>query len=306
MTGVASRDEVLSWCASVLGTCEMVENQSREHPGKRATARRVRTRAGYCYLKTYPQRPHWESEVHAYEQWAPAFGDLAPRLLAVRDEEPLALVISELPGKVLEEVSLPASQESAVWRRAGAALVALHEFAVGRYFGPCQRDGTCAGTPITDAGEYISTDLNSWVERGIRIGCLRDDELAIVRAARGLLSAFAGELPCPCHRDYGPANWLVRNDGAWAGVIDFEFARWDVRVADFTRYPDWEWMRRPELVDAFFEGYGRSFTSAEEQQRLFAHVQYGLGAIVWGEENAYHGFAEEGRRAIRCLGGLLA
>lgn len=304
--GVASGDEVLSWCASVLGACEVLEDQSREHPGERATARRVRTREGYCYLKTYPERSHWESEVHAYEQWAPAFGDLAPRLLAVRDEEPLALVISELAGKVLEEVSLPPSQERAVWRRAGAALVALHQLAVGGYFGPSLRNDACAEAPIHDAREYVNRDLDNWIERGTRIGRLNDDDLAIVRSARGLVSALSGEPPIPCHRDYGPANWLVRNDGAWAGVIDFEFARWDVRVADFTRYPDWEWMRRPDLVDAFFVGYGRSLSPKEEQQRLVAHVQYALGAIVWGEENAYHGFAQEGRQALRRLGELLA
>jgi aminoglycoside phosphotransferase (APT) family kinase protein len=305
MTGIASRGEVLSWCASVLGPCEVICDQSREHPGERAAAFRLRAPSGGCYLKTFPERPHWESEVHAYERWAPAFGELAPRLLAVRDEEPLALVISELPGKVLEQVQLPVSRKRAVWRSAGAALVALHELAVGEYFGPSRRDGTCAGTPITDAGEYVARELDDWVQRGMRIGRLCDDELAIVRAARSLIPAFTGECPVPCHRDYGPANWLVRHDGAWAGVIDFEFARWDVRVADFTRYPDWEWMRQPDLVDAFFEGYGRSFTPEEEQQRLVGHVQYGLGAIVWGEENAYHGFAEEGRRALRHLGELL-
>ena len=84
------------------------------------------------------------------------------------------------------------------------------------------------------------------------------------------MQAFAGERPVPCHRDYGPANWLVTDDGVWAGVIDFEFAYWDVRVADFSRYPDWEWIHRPNLLDAFFDGYGRRLTPKEEQQRLRA------------------------------------
>ena len=79
---------------------------------------------------------------------------------------------------------------------------------------------------------------------------------------------------------------------------------WNVRATDFTRYPDWDWIVRPDLVEAFFEGYGR-LTPEEEQQRLVAHVRYALTAVVWGRANEYHGFAEEGRNALRHLGKLL-
>jgi len=298
-------DEVLRWCASVLGPFEVAADHSREHPGLRATTRRLRTSAGFCYVKTYQDPTYWESEVHGYEQWAPAFGEFTARLLAVRAEQPLALVISALPGRVLEEVQLSASQEKAVWRTAGRALAALHSLETGECFGPCHRDGTCVGQPIFDAREYVTQDLESWLERGNRAGYLSEDELAIIQTASDLIPAFEGEHPLPCHRDYCPANWLVSDDGAWAGVLDFEFAYWDVRVADFTRYPDWDWISHPERVEALFEGYGRSFTPAEEQQRLVGHAQYALSAIVWGMENAYYGFAQEGRLALRRLGELL-
>ena len=301
---ISNDDPVLDWCAAVLGQFEVVSDHSREHSGQRASACRLHTPMGYCYVKTHRDTSHWNSEVHAYERWASTFGEYAPRLLAVRDEEPLALVITELPGQSMEQAQLSASQARAVWRDAGRALAALHELAVGEYFGPCRRDGTCAGTPIYAAQEYVSQELDNWVERGIRVGCLSDNELSIVRAARGLIPAFAGERPTPCHRDYCPANWIV-NDGDWAGVIDFEFAYWDVRAADFSRYPDWDWISRPDLAQAFFDGYGHSFTPEEEQQRLVAHVQYALGAIVWGHENAYYGFAAEGRQALKRLGELL-
>jgi aminoglycoside phosphotransferase (APT) family kinase protein len=298
-------EKVLNWCTAVLGQFEVVSDHIQAHAGRRATAYRLYTPLGYCYVKSYREPAHWDSEVHGYEQWASAFGKFVPRLLAVRDEEPLALVVSELPGKILEKLPLSASQERAVWRAAGQALVALHDFAVGTYFGPCRRDGTCAGIPIYEAQEYVSTALDGWVERGLRTGCLSDDDLAIVRAARGLIPAFEGERPVPCHRDYCPANWLANSGGVWMGVIDFEFAYWDVRVADFTRYPDWNWLGRPDLVEAFFEGYGRSFRPEEEQQRLVAHTQYAVSAIVWGTESAYYGFVEEGRQALKRLGELL-
>lgn len=298
-------EELPAWCASVLGPVEVVSDQSRAHPGDRASTCRLRTPGGDYYVKLHRDLAHWNQEAHGYEQWASSFGEFAPRLIAMRDEAPLAVLVSALPGTILEEVQLEASQEQAVWRAAGQALVALHELAEGAYFGPCRRDGSPATTPIYEAREYVSTELDSWVERGSRAGCLSDNELAIVRTARGLIPAFAGERPTPCHRDYCPANWVVTGAGVWAGVIDFEFAYWDVRVADFTRYPSWEWVNRPDLVEAFFEGYRRSFTAEEEQQYLVAQVQYALGALVWGRESDYHGFAAEGQRALNYLGNLL-
>jgi len=295
--------EALDWCMSVMGACQLVSGDTRFH-GRTAVCR-LRTPSGYCYVKIYRQKSSWEREVHAYEQWVSAFANAAPRLLAVRDEEPFSLLVGELPGRIMENVKLPAQQEQMVWHDAGRALVSLHDFAIGECFGPCRRDGACAGTPINDAMEYILAELERWTAHGIRAGYLNDDELAIIRATHGLLPSFENERPVPCHRDYCPANWLVTSDGVWAGVIDFEFANWDVRVADFCRYPDFEWLRRPDLWEAFLDGYGRFLTTQEEQQRLVAHVQYAISAVVWGCEHSYHGFAEEGRQALVHLGKLL-
>ena len=295
--------EALDWCMSIMGACQLVYGDTRFH-GRTAVCR-LQTPSGYCYVKVYRQKSSWEREVHAYEQWVPAFANAAPRLLAIRDEEPFSLLVSELPGRITEKVKLPAQQERMVWHAAGRALAGLHDFAMGEFFGPCRRDGACVGTPMNDAMEYISIGFEPWMDSGVRAGYLSDDELAIIRTAQDLVPAFAGERPVPCHRDYCPANWLVTGDGVWVGVIDFEFAYWDVRVADFSRYPEWEWIGRPGLLEAFFEGYGRVLTPEEEQQLLVAHTQYALSAIVWGCEHSFHGFAEEGRQALAHLGKLL-
>jgi hypothetical protein len=67
----------------------------------------------------------------------------------------------------------------------------------------------------------------------------------------------------------------------------------------------WNIWSAQHQVEAFFDGYGRCFTSAEEEQRLIAHAQYALGAIVCGTENSYHGSAQAGRQALKCLGRVL-
>jgi aminoglycoside phosphotransferase (APT) family kinase protein len=284
---------------------EIVTDESREHPGERAKAWRLRGPEGYCYLKTYPGRTEWAGETYAYEHWARVFGEHAPRLLTVRDEEPLALIVSEISGQVLEGVRLADGPEREAWRRAGQALAALHALPCGDFFGRCGRDGTPIGPPISDAMQYLTAEFDDWTQRGIRAGCLGSDELAIVRDVRALVPAFEGERPTACHRDYCPANWLVDDAGAWTGVIDFEFAHWDVRAADFSRYPDWEWIERPHLPAALLEAYANVLTPPDEGQLLLVRALYSLGAIAWGTENAYQAFSAEGSRALRRVGELL-
>lgn len=297
-------DEVLDWCASVLGPVELVSDNSKAHGDYRSSTLRLHAPVGFCYLKVHQNSAAWQNEVHAYERWAGSFGDFSPRLLAVRDEAPLALILSELPGQILEKIHLSPTQERAVWQAAGAALVALHELGPGECFGPCTRDGTCAESNPQNAVEYISTRFQRQIERAVQAGSVDDVELTTLRAAFDLIPSFEGERPRPCHRDYCAANWLIDEQGSWAGVIDFEFAHWDVRVADFSRDPNWSWIRRPDLVEAFFEGYGRPLTPIE-QQLLVAHAEYALSAILWGHDNAYYGFEQEGRVSLAHLFSIL-
>ena len=93
----------------------MMSDHSKVHGGHESTVCHLRTSTGFCYLKVHQTPSHWHSEVHAYERWARAFGRSAPTLLVVRDEMPLALVISELPGDIVEGMTFSLVQERAVW-----------------------------------------------------------------------------------------------------------------------------------------------------------------------------------------------
>jgi aminoglycoside phosphotransferase len=290
--------EAFAWCRSVAGPFEVLADHSKAHGNHESAMQRLRTRSGFCYLKVHQTWEPWNNEVHAYEHWAHAFHEAVPRLLAVRDEAPFALLLSELPGRPLEDVALSPSQERAVWCTAGAALVALHDLEPGACFGPCLRDGTYVAASPIDAREYVTQRFGSLLEQALHGEYINATELAILKAAYDLIPAFAGEQPTPCHRDYCAANWLVDEQGTWTGVIDFEFAYWDVRVADFSRDPNWAWVQRPDLVAAFFEGYGRPLTQIAEQQRLVAYAEYALSAIVWGRDFAFCGFEREGHEAL--------
>jgi len=289
------------WCGSVLGDWRAVDDESKEHMGHDSGVHRLASDLGPCYLKVHKDGAHWAAEVHGYEHWAPCFESRAPRLLGVHASEPLALIVTALPGKVLEHVRLHPEVERAVWFEAGRALAKMHALSHGAAFGIPGRNGQCAPEAPRDAATWVKGDLEAWVARGRQYGCLTREELRLVNAARELLPAFAGEPPVPCHRDYCPANWMVDEHGRWAGVIDFEFARWDVRAFDLTRYPSWDNIERPEMVEALLEGYGRTFSEAEERQRLVAQVHYALTAIVWGHEASFLGFKAEGQRAMAHL-----
>lgn len=297
----AEFQKALDWCAAVLGPITVMSDHSKVHGGHASSTCRLRTSAGFCYLKVHQSQSHWNNEVCAYERWADAFGGLAPRLLAARDQAPLALVVGEVPGQIVENGQFSVSQERAIWRMAGAALIALHSRECGTRFGPCLRDGGCAEAAESSAVEHVSARFGGQIEHAICAGYVDATEQAVLCAAHALTPAFACERPIPCHRDYCPANWLVNAMGALTGVIDFEFSLWDVRVADFSRDPNWAWVRRPDLVTAFFEGYGWSPTATQEQQLIVAHAEYALGAIIWGRENAFFGFEREGREAISRL-----
>ena len=288
--------EVFQWCKSVLDDVAILSDHSKEHGGHKSNTFRLRSSKGNCYLKIHESRFHWQNEVQAYTRWASVFGKHAPRLLAVRDETPLAIIVSELQGKVVEHVTLTPDQEKAVWRSAGALLLRLHELESGTHFGAILKDKS--SSVITGAQKYMSGKLMKQLEHALQEGYLDKKEVSTIQTALDLIPAFEGEKPLPCHRDYCAANWLVDTEGNWVGVIDFEFAYWDVRVADFSRDPDWSWMIKPELICAFFEGYGRQLTEQEEVQRFIAYVDYALSAIIWGRENAFFGFEREGRDAL--------
>jgi Ser/Thr protein kinase RdoA (MazF antagonist) len=86
-------------------------------------------------------------------------------------------------------------------------------------------------------------------------------DLALVRAEVATLSG----LPCPgkvpCHHDYTPRNWLVKDGVQY--VIDFEHAGLDVWLADLARLHLGIWPDRPDLKQAFLLGYGRQLSDAD-------------------------------------------
>ncbi len=303
MRGLSSADirQAIDWCSESLDPCTVRSDVSKVHPGRPSATLRMKTPRGPACLKVYSSRACWHAEVHAYEHWASALGTRAPKLLAASPDRLKALVITELPGRIALNMRLPRSRERAMWRAAGKALTRLHDLPPGTFFGACLRNGARAAAAPRRAEIWVARGLRTALRQARRMRLLSPDESATVQAASGLVSAFAGERPRACHRDYCADNWLVDRWGSWTGVIDFEASRWDVRAVDFARDPNWTWMHRPDLEESFRQGYGHPVTPAEARRILVKRCEYALGAIVWGRRNRYFGFEREGRACLAHL-----
>jgi Ser/Thr protein kinase RdoA (MazF antagonist) len=243
--------DVLEFAGQVLGPCELEQDYSWAH-GMSAVLRLRDARGVSWFAKQHRERDRHEAEVTAYRQWVLALSGHAPRLHAA-DDVRSALIVSAIPG---EPVPWPAADlralpdtdrlaEQALQREAGVLLRRFHD---------AQRP-----VPWDDWGTAKVAEFDGLIPMASRLLGKRD--LALVRAEVATLSG----LPCPgqvpCHRDYTPRNWLVKDGVQY--VIDFEHARLDVWLADLARLHLGIWPDRPDLKEAFLAGYGRQLSETD-------------------------------------------
>lgn len=285
---------VFGWCESRIGRSLFLDKDARIHG--RSSVFKLSGGTNTFYLKVYSDSRVWTSELFAYENWTYILGQFAPRLIDAYDGELKALLISALEGRALVGLELDLVVEKDIWRTAGEYLRRMHDLGTGNDFTYKPLDN------ITDnAAVYFRNSLEELLEKADTLKVLSSIERKLIIETCEYCEEFAAEKPVPCHRDYGPDNWIVTSDNKWAGVIDFEFSRYDLRMTDLARYPHWEWIYKPDLVLALIAGYSGSLTDIEKRQCRLLRVQYALDAIVWGNENSFFGFASEGHAALNYL-----
>ncbi|MFI7245259.1 phosphotransferase family protein [Streptomyces qinglanensis] len=117
------------------------------------------------------------------------------------------------------------------------------------------------------------------------------------------LARRAHSLPClervPTHGDLQLRNLLLDEDGSLA-VIDFERSEPGPAIRDIVRLCD-AWTGRPDLYDAFFAGYGRKLTPAEEERLAVETALDALSGIQYGAAQGDPEVLERGRRTLARL-----
>lgn len=220
-----------------------------------------------------PEDHHMDREIWAHSE---VVGPLAARALAPRvlhADAPLRMLATEfLPGVLVE--GTPAEDDPDTYRQAGRALALLH--------GQGSRPGE-------DYEERADARALAWLDQGHRIA---DDHVDLLRA----------ELACPVpprplvptHGDWQPRNWLV--DGGRLSVIDFGRGDWRPAATDLTRLDSQQLRGRPDLEQAFLDGYGADPRDPSTWRR--DRLREAVGTAVWAHLVGDELFEAQGHRMI--------
>jgi Ser/Thr protein kinase RdoA (MazF antagonist) len=214
---------------------------------------RAATRIGEVIVKLHMRPERHQQELRAYRHWAPALGDRVPRLLATTDDPP-ALVVTALPGRLLADCDLGPDAERDAHCHAGAILRDLH----------------AAGPPrhLPDMTAWLHERGMAWLDatRDIIPAHRRAETVRHLEALRELGPIQA----VPCHLDFTSTNLLLDHDGT-VRIIDFEHTRYDLAARDLVRLVTQTWADRPDLEDAFQTTYG---TLTDLDRRVIRHCRH--------------------------------
>jgi Ser/Thr protein kinase RdoA (MazF antagonist) len=220
----------------------------------------------------------WASERLAY-RWTRHLGDRTPQLLGAHRGRRLFLV-SALPGQE------PAPDDPAAAREAGVVLAAFHASRPAR--------------PPTSARTWASRRVDRVIARAPGVLTRHEEQFARQQARE--LEALPPRPRVPCHGDYVSRNWLV-DDAGTLRTFDFGLARWQVPAFDLGKLYAGPWWRRPDLGEAFLEGYGRNLEPDE-----VAYVECQLTVVTVGRlcKSYRAGSPEKARRGRARLRRLMA
>ena len=273
------RVELERYVERVLGPCQVAGDRSWVH-GESCVIE-VRDVAGVTWFaKRHRRADKHRREVGAYRTWVLALGDHAPRLRAY-DDDLQALVLSSVPGEAGSGVASEPDPE--IQHQAGRLLRRLHDV---ESFGPWD-----------DFAAETLDEFERWAARAG--GLLEPRQLDFARGEVRDLIGLGSPLRVPCHLDYEPRNWLVA-DGR-VHVIDFERAGPEIWINDLSRLYFGSWHDRPNLREAFLDGYGRTIGSDDRAVLLGCGALSAVSTVVWARAHDDAPFEEAGRQRLARL-----
>ncbi|MBC8143747.1 MAG: hypothetical protein H7Y38_20140, partial [Armatimonadetes bacterium] len=167
-------ETLVSWCVSVIGAFTLVSDCSHPHGESQVWQLKATTGETY-YLKAHRRSGKRDREVWAYRHVVPDFQEFAPRLVAIREELPQALLLSALPGEPMECIALTHNKQQAAWHRAGTVLRRYHSVQ-SAWFGRPDRNGEPQDGAQPDAQTFWQERFGDWLARAEKGGYLSNDE----------------------------------------------------------------------------------------------------------------------------------
>jgi hypothetical protein len=256
----AEHATLTAFAAAHVGPCRVVRDRSWLHGD--ATVLELTSTAGVPLIVKAPRASvHYHQEQSAYLHWVPALGDRAPELLA-SDERLHALLLSYVGDQAAD------GRSEATHKAAGKLIRSFHDAA--------------APVPAPDYGAGTRERLDEWLSRGRHLFAIAD--IDFVRGRIADLESLRSLTLVPAHLDNQPRNWIVRRDGALA-LIDYSLSRRDIWLRDLIRLQTGNWQGRPDLRDAFLNGYGRQLSDTDTAVLDRCVAMTGLTSVIWGAEH---------------------
>lgn len=221
-----------------------------------------------------PGNGHITREIAAHERWTEPWvsAGRVGRLLH-SDREHNVIALSYLPGVLVQ--GTPAADDPNTYRQAGALLTAYHRQA----------------TQVCDSYEAeMDARALRWLDGDHRIAPRTEARLRQVIASHDLPPADL----VPTHGDWQTRNWLV--DDGRVLIIDLGRADWRPALTDFARLACREWESRPELEQAFMEGYGGDPREPAAWRRTL--LREAIGTACWAHQVGDEPFEQQGHRMI--------
>jgi aminoglycoside phosphotransferase len=281
---LAASDEVVEFCAAHIGDVEVVADLSWPHGGSRVLE--LRDHRGTGWIAKAMRRNNYRTEREAYQRWVPALGDRASQVV-YSDDTLQVLVFRTIPGVIADGTAY--ALDPRIHHQAGALLRCLHD---------------CA--PPSEAAD-LATVLRTTVERAID----NARTLGLLEPADAMAISFVGQIiddlvkvpimMVPTHGDNQPRNWLVDDDGV-VHLIDFGLTNLGWWGRDLNRLRQQQWRDRPDLQEAFFAGYGRNATPAEEVMLRARDAQSALTTMFWARERNDPSFEEHWHSVLIRMG----
>ena len=254
----------------LLGPCEITADLGT------AVAQVTTTSGSSFVIKHHGSRAKHDREVHAYRHWTRALGPAVPELVAA-DHSARIIITTAIPGQ-----PCPAGATPAVFGQAGALLRRFHD-------AEPPGDLPWYRSWLQERGRYWSGQART---------LLSDSDADLLTSHLAALRSGPAPRGGPCHLDFQPRNWIVGpSGGVW--IIDFEHSRIDVSTRDFVRLHFHVWPTRPDLHDAFLDGYGRRLTTAEDELIWHLGALDALTSLARGRQTANEKLTAAGLTTLR-------
>jgi len=259
------------------------------------------------YFKMNYRRVRFETELFVYSRWIEALKPFAPELIGVLFESN-GLLISDLEGEPLRELSIDPKSVVETYEVAGKICRRLHDLDKGSWFGAMDAHGSPIKSDSVEiegiqnpAARYEALMLESLA--AVRPQLL-DEERRLVERTLVELTSLSFPFSVPTSLDFTPGNWIVNRDGKLLGVIDFENMVWGLRTDPSVRLSVDYFPAHPEFEAAFCNGYGGNPVKTYPAHFRIGCILYGLGYLGLGIKRGDSPTIDRGHRAFQVIAQL--